>query len=64
MAQNWLQISILFSFDCMVVRLGAHNLTQVLMQALMHERGLTKDLIGKRLVTLVLMGFLFSKALG
>jgi len=34
------------------------------MQALMDEGGLTKHLIGKRLVTLVLMGFLLSKALG
>jgi len=33
----------------MVARLGAHNLTQVLMQALMHEGDLTKDLIGKGL---------------
>jgi len=35
--QNWLQISVLLSFECMVAILGAHNLTQVLMQALMHE---------------------------
>jgi len=27
------------------------NLTQVLMQAMMHERGLTKYLIGKKLMT-------------
>jgi hypothetical protein len=34
-----------------VVGLGANNLTQVSMQALMHEGGLAKDLIGKRLMT-------------
>jgi hypothetical protein len=30
---------------------GADNLTQALMQALMQEGGLAKDLIGKRLMT-------------
>jgi hypothetical protein len=34
-----------------VVGSVADNRTQVLMQALMHERGLTKDLISKRLMT-------------
>jgi len=34
-----------------VARLSANNLTQVLMQALMHQGGLTKDLIGIRLMT-------------
>jgi hypothetical protein len=34
-----------------VARLGANNLTQVLMQTLMHEGGFTKKLIGKRLMT-------------
>jgi hypothetical protein len=33
----------------MVIRLGAHNLTQVFMQALMHEGDFTKDLISKGL---------------
>ncbi len=47
----------------MVVGSSANNLTQVLMQALMQEGGLAKDLIGKRLMTFGAMGFLFSKAL-
>lgn len=34
----------------MVVKLGANNFTQALMEALMHERGLTTDLIGKKLM--------------
>jgi hypothetical protein len=42
--------------------LGVDNLTQVLVQALMHEGGLEKDLIGKGLMTFGAMGFLFSKA--
>jgi hypothetical protein len=45
-----LRIPILLSLECAAVGSGANNLTQVLMQALMHERGLTKDLISKRLM--------------
>jgi hypothetical protein len=33
-----------------VVGSGADNLTQVLMQALMNQGGLTKDMIGKKLM--------------
>jgi len=36
---------------CVVVGSGANNLIQVLMQALMHEGGLMKNLIGKKLMT-------------
>jgi hypothetical protein len=32
-------------------KISANNLIQVLMQALMHEGGLTKYLIGKRFLT-------------
>jgi len=49
--QNWLQIPILFSLEHAVVGLGVDNLTQVFIQDLMHEGGLTKDLIGKKLMT-------------
>jgi hypothetical protein len=34
------------------------------MQALMHEKGLTKDLIGEKLLTFITNGNLFFKALG
>jgi len=33
-----------------VGKLGADNFTQALMETLMHERGLTTDLIGKKLM--------------
>jgi hypothetical protein len=49
--QNWLQIPIFFSFKCVVVGSSAYNFTQVLMQALMHEGGLMKYLIRKKLTT-------------
>jgi hypothetical protein len=49
--QNCLRILILFSFECVVTRLGVDNFTQILMQALMHEGGLMKYLIGKKLMT-------------
>ncbi len=51
MVENWLRIPILFSFEHVVVGLGANNLTQVHMEALMHEGGLTTNLIGKKLTT-------------
>jgi len=43
-----------------VARSGANNFTKVLMQALMHEGVLMKDLIDKKLMT---FGVLFFKAL-
>jgi hypothetical protein len=46
-----------------VARSGADNFTQILMQALMHEGGLMKYLIGKKLMTFGAMEFLFFKAL-
>jgi hypothetical protein len=48
--QNWLWIPILLSFEHVVVGLGVDNLIQVLMQALMHEGGLMKYLISKKLM--------------
>jgi hypothetical protein len=48
--QNWLRIPIFMSFEHVEVGLGVDNLTQILMQTLMHERGLMKNLIGKRLM--------------
>jgi hypothetical protein len=50
--QNWLQIPILLFFECVVAGAGADNFTQILMQALMHEGGLMKYLIGKKLMTI------------
>jgi hypothetical protein len=41
----------IFSLQCVVVGSCANNLIQVLMQALMHKKGLTKSLIGKKLMT-------------
>jgi hypothetical protein len=49
--ENWLQIPILLSFEHVVVGLSVDNLTQVPMEALMHEGGLTTNLIGKKLMT-------------
>jgi hypothetical protein len=43
---------------------NANNLTQVFMQALMHEGGLMKDLIGEKLMTFGANGVFFFKALG
>jgi hypothetical protein len=62
--QNWLQIPILLLFECVVVGSSAHNLMQVFMQALMHEGGLMKYLIGKKLMTFDANGVFFFKALG
>ncbi len=62
--QNWLRIPIFLSLECVVVGSSAHNLTLVLMQTLMHQKSLTKKLIGSSLSHLELMGFLFFKALG
>jgi hypothetical protein len=47
-----------------VVGSGANNLIQVFMQALMHEGGLTKNLIGKKLMTFSANGVFVFKALG
>ncbi len=44
--QNWLKIPIFMSFEHVEVGLGVDNLTQILM----HEGGLMKKLIGKRLM--------------
>jgi hypothetical protein len=49
--QNWLQILIFISFECVVLGSSVDNPTQILMQALMHEGGLTKDLVGMKLIT-------------
>jgi hypothetical protein len=46
-----------------VERLGVNNFTQVLMQALMHERILRKDVISKKLMTFGANVVLFFKAL-
>ncbi len=45
----------------MVARLGVDNLTQVLMQSLMNQGGLTKDMIGKRLMTFGAIGICFPR---
>jgi hypothetical protein len=55
MVQNWLQIPILLCLD-EVARSSIDNLIQIFMQALMHEKGLTKDLIGKKLLTFIANG--------
>jgi hypothetical protein len=47
-----------------VARLGVNNLSQVLMQALMNEGILMKDLIDKKLMTFGANGVSFFKALG
>ncbi len=47
--QNWLRISNFLSLEHVMVGLGANNLTLVFMQALIHQRGLTKELISNRL---------------
>jgi hypothetical protein len=59
-----LRIPIPLSLECVVGVSSANNLTQVLIEALMHEGGLAKDLISKRLMTFGAMGFWFSKSLG
>jgi hypothetical protein len=46
-----------------VVKSNADNLTLILMQALMHQRGLTENWLVVGLWHLELMGFLFFKAL-
>jgi hypothetical protein len=51
----------IFSLKCVVVGSGVNNLIQVFMQALMHEGGLTKKLIGKKLMTFSVNGvFVFQ----
>jgi hypothetical protein len=40
--QNWLKLPILLSLECVVLQSNADNLTLILMQALMHQGGLTK----------------------
>jgi hypothetical protein len=49
-AQNWLLISILLSLEHVAVGFSVDNLTQVLMQVLMNQGGLFKELIGKKLM--------------
>jgi hypothetical protein len=58
-----LQIPIFLSLERVVARSSANNFTQVLMQALMHEGILRKNLIGKKLMTFGANGVLFFKAL-
>jgi hypothetical protein len=41
--QNWLKLPIFLSLECVVVKSNADNLTLILMQALMHQRGLTEN---------------------
>jgi hypothetical protein len=48
--QNWLLIPILLSLEHVVAGFSVDNLTQVLMQVLMNQGGLFKELIGKKLV--------------
>jgi len=49
------------SLECVVVRLGANNLTQMFMETLMKQGGLTKDMIGKKLMTFHAIGvFVFQ----
>jgi hypothetical protein len=48
--QNWLRIPIFLSLGHVVVGSGVDNLTQVHMQALMHQGGLTKYLICTKLM--------------
>ncbi len=59
--KNWLQIPILFSFEHVVVGSSVDNLTQVLLQSLMNQGGLTKDIISKRLMTFGANGFCFPR---
>jgi len=49
--QNWLKLQILLSLECVVARSSVDNLTLILIQALMHQRGLTKKLNGNRFMT-------------
>jgi hypothetical protein len=44
-----------------VAGLGVDNLIQVLMQVLMNQGGLTKDMIGKRLMTFGANGLCFPR---
>jgi hypothetical protein len=46
-----LRIPIFLSFEHVVVGLNTDNFTQVLMQAMMHQGGFTKDLISIRHMT-------------
>jgi hypothetical protein len=41
----------IFSLECVVAKSSVDNLIQVLMEALMTQGGLTKDMIGKMLMT-------------
>jgi hypothetical protein len=49
--QNWLKILILLFFERVMVGSGVDNLIQVLIQVLIHQRGLKKYLINIRLTT-------------
>jgi hypothetical protein len=57
--QNWLRIPILLSLECVVLGSSVDNLSQILMQALMHEGGLTKDLIRKKFMAFSANGGFF-----
>jgi hypothetical protein len=59
---NWLKIPILFSFEYVVVGSSVDNQTQVLMQALLYERGFTKKLVGKKLMTFSAKGVSISQS--
>ncbi len=51
MVHNWLGILIFLSLERVIARSNADNLTKVFMQALMNQGGLSKDMIGKKLMT-------------
>ncbi len=57
------QFMLFFFLKCVVVGSGANNLIQVFMQALMHEGGITKNLIGKKLMTLSANGVFFFQSI-
>ncbi len=63
MIQNWLQILIFLSYECMVVGLDVDKFTQVFTEPLIHEGSLTKELIIKRLLTFGVDGVSISKRL-
>ncbi len=58
MVQNWLRILIFLSFECVMVGSGVDNRIQILIQALIHQEGLTKHLISIRLTTFGAKGVL------
>ncbi len=53
----------LFSLECVVLGSSVDNLIQVFMQALMHEGGLTKYLISKKLMAFNANGVFFFQGI-